>query len=120
MNGDAILAGIFGLLIGFLIMGVLLGNVAHNNYQKYLTMKTAAFHHEQQWMDALEQAVPKQFMMVAEGAEDPVVIRGRPDIAERQERASSGVSWDDPDVSSHIIKLSDLDDVPPWEGEQDG
>ena len=86
---------IVGLLIGGAGVGISMGVVAHNNYQKYLAMKALAFQFEENWLDALEGNTDRRWIMRADGAEDPYVVRGRPDMDEARQRASSQLSEED-------------------------
>jgi len=94
---------VLGLLLGATIMGVFMGTVAHNNYDKYREMKGLAFEFEEKWLDALEGNTDRRWMLRADGAEDPYVVRGRPDLAERQERQSSQLSEE---VEEDVIDLT--------------
>jgi hypothetical protein len=89
---------VLGLLLGATVMGVFMGTVAHSNYEKYLEMKALAFDLEEKWLDALEGNTDRQWMMRADGAEDPYVVRGRPDLEEAREKASSRLSEDEADT----------------------
>ena len=80
METEIALAAILGLVIGAVIMGVFMGTVAHNNYQKYLEMKALAFDFEGKWLDALEGNTDRMWILRGEGAADPYVVRGRPDV----------------------------------------
>ena len=91
MEVDVALAAVMGLVIGSVVTGVFLGNLAHQNYEKYLRMKALAFDFEGKWLDALEGNTDRMWILRGEGAEDPYVVRGRPDI---HEKASSEVSED--------------------------
>ena len=95
MSVDIAIGLVLGLLLGATVMGVFMGTVAHTNYEKYREMKALAFDFEEKWLDALEGNTDRQWMLRAEGAEDPYVVRGRPDLDEAREKASSLRSADD-------------------------
>ena len=95
MNAELAIGLIIGLCLGAVVMGVFMGTVAHNNFEKYREMKALAFDFEEKWLDALEGNTDRQWMLRAEGAEDPYVVRGRPDLAEAREKASSLRSEED-------------------------
>ena len=84
MNAELAIGLIGGLLLGAIVMGVFMGTVAHNNYQKYLEMKALAYDFESKWLDALEGNTDRMWMLKGEGAEDPYVVRGRPDSDARR------------------------------------
>ena len=90
---------ILGLLLGATVMGAFMGTVAHNNYQKYLTMKHLAFEMEENWLDALEGNTDRRWMLRADGAEDPYVVRGRPGEPRHPQNASSEDSADAIDLT---------------------
>ena len=69
-----------GVVFGALIMGVFVGSIAHTNFEKYTAMRATAFGLEEMLLDALEGNTDKQWMMVAEGGADPIVVRKRPDL----------------------------------------
>jgi len=94
MNMELAIGLVLGLLMGATIMGVFMGTVAHNNYEKYKEMKHLAFEFEEKWLDALEGNTDRQWLLRAEGAEDPYIVRGRPDLEERREKATSKLSED--------------------------
>ena len=73
-----------GAAAGAVIMAVWLGNVAHVNYEKYRTEKAKVYALDQHLLDVLEGNTELHWMMVGEGAEDPQVIRGRPDRDSRR------------------------------------
>jgi hypothetical protein len=91
MSVELAIGLVLGLLLGATVMGVFMGTVAHTNYEKYRAMKILAFDFEEKWLDALEGNTDRMWMLKAEGAEDPYVIRGRPDI---QQKPSSELSED--------------------------
>ena len=95
---DIAIALIGGLLLGATIMGVFMGTVAHQNYEKYRATKALAFEFEENWLDALEGNTDRRWVMRADGAEDPYVVRGRPDLDEAREKASSKLSEEDADT----------------------
>jgi hypothetical protein len=98
MNAELAIGLVLGLLLGATVMGVFMGTVAHTNYEKYRDMKALAFEFEEKWLDALEGNTDRQWMMRADGAEDPYVVRGRPDLEKAREKASSRLSEDEPDA----------------------
>jgi hypothetical protein len=98
MSMERAIGLVLGLLLGATVMGVFMGTVAHSNYEKYLNVKGIAFDLEEKWLDALEGNTDRQWMMRADGAEDPYVVRGRPDLAKAQEKRSSRLSEDEIDA----------------------
>lgn len=97
MSVDIAIGTVLGLLLGATVMGVFMGTVAHNNYEKYRTWKALAYDFEGKWLDALEGNTDRMYILKAEGGEDPYITRERPDIAARRERASSALT-EDPDA----------------------
>ena len=83
VSPDLVLGLIFGLLLGGVVAGVSLGVVAHQNYEKYLTMKATAFGLEELLLDAYEGNTDKMWRMRSDGVE-VVVERGRPDIHRKE------------------------------------
>jgi hypothetical protein len=98
MSMELAIGLVLGLLLGATVMGVFMGTVAHGNYEKYRDMKAVAFQMEQRWLDALEGNTDRQWVMRADGAEDPYVVRGRPDLEEARQKASSRLSEDEVDT----------------------
>jgi hypothetical protein len=95
MSMELAIGLVLGLLLGATVMGVFMGTVAHGNYEKYREMKALAFDFEEKWLDALEGNTDRQWMMRVDGAEDPYVVRGRPDLEEARQKASSRLSEDE-------------------------
>lgn len=81
-----------GVFLGGAGVGIFMGTIAHNNFEKYKSMKRTAFGLEEQLLDCLEGNTDRRWMMVADGAEDPYVVRGRPDTAKVREKRSSALS----------------------------
>ena len=112
-----------GASLGATIMTIFMGIVAHANYEKYQEMKRFAFDFEEKWLDALEGNTDRRWMLMADGAEDPYVVRGRPELERRREKSTSQLSesravvYDDPDGPPQVISLADVDDIPTWEGD---
>jgi hypothetical protein len=98
MNAELAIGLVLGILLGATVMGVFMGTIAHAQYEKYLNVKGIAFDLEEKWLDALEGNTDRQWMMRADGAEDPYVVRGRPDLAKAQEKRSSRLSEDEIDA----------------------
>ena len=73
-----------GAAAAAIIMAAVLGNVAHVNFEKYRTQKARVYALNQQLLDALEGNTELHWMMTAEGAEEPRVVRGRPDQDSRR------------------------------------
>ena len=95
MNAELAIGLIIGLCLGAVIMGVFMGSIAHQNFEKYQHAKMMAMDFESKWLDALEGNTDRMYILKADGGEDPYIIRGRPDQQARRERASSALSEDD-------------------------
>ena len=123
MNADLATGLIMGLFLGGAGVGIWIGTIAHANYEKYREMKSLAFDFEEKWLDALEGNTDRRWMLMADGAEDPYVVRGRPELERRREKSTSQLSesravvYDDPDGPPQVISLADVDDIPTWEGD---
>ena len=121
MSPDLALGLIVGFVMGALIMGVFMGTVAHQNYEKYLEEKAVNFDQTQTIMDLENRVYPEHWILQAEGAEDPVVVRGRPDNDRHPQNRTSKLSderavvYDDPKGPPQVISLTDVDDLPEWE-----
>ena len=115
MSGDLAIGLIGGLLLGATVMGVFMGTVAHQNYERYKAQVTINFDLQQTIIDLESKAYPEHWMMVAEGAEDPVVVRGRPDSDRHPQNGTSSLSEDvETDIhgQQRIVKIDVDGDIP--------
>ena len=60
-------AFVAGVVFGSLIMAVIVGSIAHSNYEKYLSMKATAFGLDQQLIDCYEGRTDRQWQMRSDG-----------------------------------------------------
>lgn len=75
-------------------------------------------------IDLEARVYPLEYVLKADGV-DSVVVRGRPDLESvRQKRLSQlsserGVVYDNPSGLPEYISLTDIDDLPAWEGDSE-
>ena len=124
MNGELALGLMLGMFFGGVIVAVFMGKVAHDHYEKYRGIKMQMFMVEEELIHCMEGKADRVWQMRSDGA-DVIVERGRPDLDRvRQNRASQlsdarGVVWDNPNGLPQFISLTDIDDLPAWEEEED-
>jgi len=124
MSKELAIGLILGMLAGGTISAIFMGTVAHNHYEKYRVALRALFMAEEELIHCMEGKADRVWQMRSDGM-DAEVYRGRPDLERvRQNRASQlsdqrGVVWDDPNGPPQYISLTDIDDLPAWEGEED-
>ena len=99
------LAFVGGVAFGAVIMGVLVGSIAHSNYERYLSMKATAFGIEEQLLDALEGNTERRWLLVAEGADEPEVVSVPMGSGYEAQIATSKLS-----EGTRIIKIDDMDE----------
>ncbi len=125
MDGGVALGLMLGMFFGGTIVAIFMGTVAHNHFNKYRGIKMQLFMVEEELIHCMEGKAERVWQMRSDGAEVEL-YRGRPDLERvRQNRASQlpqerGVVWDDPNGPPQYISLTDIDDLPAWEGEEDG
>ena len=121
MNKELAIGLILGMLAGGTISAIFMGTVAHSHYEKYRGIKMQMFMVEEELIHCMEGKADRVWQMRSDGA-DVIVERGRPDLDRvRQNRASQlsqdrGVVYDDPNGPPQYISLTDIDDLPEWEG----
>ena len=121
MNGELALGLMLGMFFGGVIVAVFMGKVAHDHYEKYRGAMSKLFMVEEELIHCMEGKADRVWQMRSDGA-DVIVERGRPDLDRvRQNRASQlsqdrGVVYDDPNGPPQYISLTDIDDLPEWEG----
>ncbi len=124
MNTSLALGLILGMFTGGTIVAVFMGTVAHNHWNKYRATKMQLFMVEEELIHCQEGKAERVWQMRSDGM-DAVVYRGRPDLEKlRQKRASQlsqhrSVVYDDPNGPPQVISLTDLDDIPTWEREEE-
>ena len=124
MNGELALGLMLGMFFGGVIVAVFMGKVAHDHYEKYRGAMSKLFMVEEELIHCMEGKADRVWQMRSNGAEVEV-YRGRPDLDKvRENRASQlseprGVVYDDPKGPPQVISLSDIDDLPTWEGDND-
>ena len=112
MNMDIAIGLVLGLLLGATVVGVFMGTLVHEHYEKYKEMKALAFDFEEKWLDALEGNTDRQWILRAEGAADPYVVRGRPDLQRERERSASSLSGRKNNPDNGTIDLTWADSQP--------
>ena len=123
MDGGLALGLMLGMFFGGVIVAIFMGTVAHNHYEKYRGAMSKLFMVEEELIHCMEGKADRVWQMRSDGM-DAVVYRGRPDLDKvRENRASQlseprGVVWDDPNGLPKYISLTDIDDLPAWEGEE--
>ena len=123
MSKELAIGLILGMLAGGTISAIFMGTVAHNHYEKYRVALRALFMAEEELIHCMEGKADRVWQLRSDGM-DTVVERGRPDLERvRQNRASQlpqrrSVVYDDPNGPPQVIPLTDLDDLPEWEGEE--
>jgi len=124
MSKELAIGLILGMFFGGTIVAVFMGTVAHSHFEKYREAMQALFMTEEELIHCLEGKADGVWQMRSDGM-DTQVYRGRPDLDAARERASSrlseqrGVVYDDPNGPPQYISLTDIDDLPAWEGEED-
>ena len=125
MNTSLALGLILGMFTGGVIVAVFMGTVAHSHFNKYRGIKMQLFMVEEELIHCMEGKADRVWQLRSDGM-DTKLERGRPDLDRvRQNRASQlsdqrGVVWDNPNGPPQYISLTDIDDLPEWEGEEDG
>ena len=124
MNSGVAIGLMLGMFFGGTIVAVFMGTVAHNHFEKYREAMAKLFMVEEELIHCMEGKADRVWQMRSDGM-DAVVYRGRPDLDKvRENRASQlseprGVVYDDPNGPPQYISLTDIDDLPEWEGEKD-
>ena len=124
MNGNLALGLMLGMFFGGTIVAVFMGKVAHDHYEKYRGAMSKLFMVEEELIHCMEGKADRVWQLRSDGM-DSIVYRGRPDLERvRQNRASQlsqdrGVVYDNPNGLPQYISLTDIDDLPEWEGEED-
>jgi hypothetical protein len=116
MNPDIWVGIVVGAALGALIMGVFMGSVAHQNYEKYLLVKAQAFGLEEMLLDAYEGNDERHWKMTSKGV-DVIVERGRPDDTRRHKEVAEAEDEDernDPHASKRVLDLTGVEDTPEW------
>ena len=99
-----------GALLGATIMAIWMGTIAHSNFEKYRAMVAVAFELEQTIIHLEHEVYPEHWILQAEGAADPVVVRGRPDLQRSIAIADHEAEWVEEPLKSeprgsHVIKI---------------
>ena len=124
MSKELAIGLILGMLAGGTISAVFMGTVAHNHYEKYRIALQSLFMVEEELIHCMEGKAERVWQLRSDGM-DTKLVRGRPDLESvRQKRLSQlteprGVVWDDPNGPPQYISLTDIDDLPAWEGEEE-
>ena len=124
MSKELAIGLILGMLAGGTISAIFMGTVAHSHYEKYRVALQSLFMAEEELIHCMEGKADGVWQMRSKGV-DTEVYRGRPDLDKvRENRASQlseprGVVWDNPNGLPQFISLTDIDDLPAWEGEED-
>ena len=124
MSKELAIGLILGMLAGGTISAIFMGTVAHNHYEKYRVALRALFMAEEELIHCMEGKADRVWQMRSDGM-DAEVYRGRPDLERvRENRASQlsqhrSVVYDDPNGPPQVIPLTDLDDLPEWEGDEE-
>ena len=122
MSGELAIGLGLGMFFGGVIVAVFMGTVAHNHWEKYRGVKMQLFMVEEELIHCQEGKADRVWQMRSDGM-DAEVYRGRPDLERvRQNRASQlsdqrSVVYDNPDGLPQYISLTDIDDLPMWDGE---
>ena len=125
MDSGLALGLMLGMFFGGTIVAIFMGTVAHSHYEKYRGIKMQMFMVEEELIHCMEGKADRVWQMRSDGA-DVIVERGRPELDRvRQNRASQlsedrGVVYDDPNRPPQYISLVDIDDLPEWEGNDEG
>ena len=123
MNGGVAIGLMLGMFFGGTIVAVFMGTVAHNHFEKYREAMAKLFMVEEELIHCMEGKAERVWQLRSDGM-DTKLVRGRPDLESvRQKRLSQlseprGVVWDDPNGLPKYISLTDIDDLPAWEGEE--
>ena len=121
MNSELAVGLILGMFFGGVIVAVFMGKVAHDHYEKYRGAMAKLFMVEEELIHCMEGKAERVWQLRSDGM-DTKLERGRPDLDRvRQNRASQlsdqrGVVYDDPNGPPQYISLTDIDDLPEWEG----
>ena len=121
MNKDVAIGLILGMFFGGTISAVFMGTVAHNHYEKYRIALQSLFMVEEELIHCMEGKADRVWQLRSDGA-NVELERGRPDLERvRQNRMSQltehrGVVYDDPNGPPQYISLTDIDDLPAWDG----
>ena len=121
MDSNLAMGLILGMFTGGVIVALFMGTVAHSHYEKYRAAMAKLFMVEEELIHCMEGKADRVWQLRSDGM-DTVVERGRPDLDRvRQKRASQlsqhrSVVYNDPNGPPQVIPLTDLDDLPEWEG----
>ena len=124
MNSGVAIGLMLGMFFGGTIVAIFMGTVAHNHYEKYRGAMAKLFMVEEELIHCMEGKADRVWQLRSDGM-DTKLERGRPDLERvRQKRLSQlsdarGVVWDDPKGPPQFISLTDIDDLPAWEGEEE-
>ena len=123
MSKELAIGLILGMFFGGTIIAVFMGTVAHGHFEKYRGIKMQLFMVEEELIHCMEGKADRVWQLRSDGM-DTKLVRGRPDLDEMRQKRSSqlsdqrGVVYNDPNGPPQYISLTDIDDLPAWEGEE--
>ena len=121
MDSGLALGLMLGMFFGGTIVAIFMGTVAHNHYEKYRAAMAKLFMVEEELIHCMEGKADRVWQLRSDGM-DTKLVRGRPDLESvRQKRLSQlsdarSVVYDDPNGPPQYISLTDIDDLPAWDG----